>query len=52
MANVCYYRLSTRVNTICPGLFVSEMTGAKESSNFEDMEPTARKAALRAPLGE
>lgn len=40
-----------RVNTICPGIFPSEMTGAKQTYEQTGMDPGAQKGALRSPLG-
>jgi NAD(P)-dependent dehydrogenase (short-subunit alcohol dehydrogenase family) len=49
-SDLCRFKI--RVNTICPGIFPSEMTGAKQSYEQTGMDPGAQKGALRSPLGE
>lgn len=49
-SDLCRFKI--RVNTICPGIFPSEMTGAKQTYEQTGMDPGAQKGALRSPLGE
>jgi len=48
--------MKIRVNTICPGIFPSEMTGVNSSSERDghnyDMGDAANKAAARSTAGK
>lgn len=48
--------MQIRVNTICPGIFPSEMTGVNSNSDREghnyDMGDAANKATARSTAGE